>query len=173
LRCFLFGVVVALGMALALAIAPQADAQSLRHPKTGEPAMVLDVPAGWTARYDDLDNLQFSSADRTLNIQLTMMADENLASASLAAIAAYVFKEAELPPYTRTRPASIAGRTGEAFFSRKIYGSGAAVNFMLVLVRLSPTTVASLARVTPDGLTAAREAPIDDAIGKVRLIGVK
>jgi hypothetical protein len=173
LRRFLFACVVALGVALTLGMAPAADAQSLRHPKTGEPAMVLDVPAGWTGRYDDFGNLRFSNVDRTLNIQLNMMVSEGLASISLAALAADMFKKSKLPPYTRTQPGSISGRAGEAFFLKKIYDSGVAVNFMFVLVRLGPSTVASLARVTRDGLTAAQEAPADDAIGNIRLIGVE
>ena len=173
MRCFPFGWLVALGMALFLGIAPAADAQSLRHPKTGEPAMVLDVPVGWTARYDDFGNLRFSNVDRTLNIQLNMMVHEGLASISLAELAANLFRASKLPPYARTQPGSIAGHAGEAFFLKKILDDGVGVNFMFVLVRLRPSAVATVARVTRDGLTAAQGAPADDAIGKIRLIGVE
>ncbi len=171
MRRFLWACVVTLGVVLA--IAPLADAQTMRSPKTGSPAMVLDVPAGWTAKFDDLGNLQYSSADHGLNIQLTMIVDDAVRSTSLAEIATDIFKEGQLPPYTRTQPWSIAGRAGEAFWSKKTYPSGGSVNFMVILVKLGPTAVASIGRVTRDGLTAAQQAPVDAAMSKIRFIGVE
>jgi hypothetical protein len=152
---------------------PAADAQSLRTPKTGAPAMVLNVPSGWTAGYDERGNLQYSSADHALNLQLNMIVDESLRSISLAALAARILKEGNLPPFADTQPGSIAGRTGEAFLSKKTFANGVSVNFMIVLVRLGPSTIASLGRVARDGLTAAQQAPLDEAIRKVRFIGVE
>lgn len=173
MRRFLSGWFAALGMALVLGIAPAADSQSLRHPETGEPAMALDVPVGWMARYDDFGNLRFSNASNTLDIQLNTMVHEELASISLAELVANLFKASKLPPYTRTQPGAIAGRAGEAFFSKKILDNGVGVNFMFVLVRLRPSAIAVVARVTRDGLSAAQEASADDVIGKIRLIGVE
>src|SRR3954468_24410927 len=57
---------------LAFAAASVAEAQTLRIPKSGEPALALAMPTNWTAKYDDLGNLQYSSADRSLNIQLSI-----------------------------------------------------------------------------------------------------
>lgn len=169
----LLGCVVALGMSPALGLAPGAGAQSMRHPKTGEPAMVLDLPAGWTPHYNERGHLEYYSADLTRCINLAMMVDERFASKSLAEVAAATLKEDGLPPYTHTQDGSIADRAGEAFLSTVNYGDQMSVSTLLVLVRLSPSTVASLARVTREGLTAAQEAEIDDAIRRIRFEGVK
>ncbi|MDP1960990.1 MAG: hypothetical protein Q8K93_02190 [Reyranella sp.] len=129
---FLLGCVIALGMSLTLGLTPDAGAQSMRHPKTGEPAMVLDLPAGWTPQYNVRDNvrghLEYYSADLTRCINLAMMVDERFASKSLAEIAAATLKEDGLPPYTHTQDGSIAGRAGEAFLSTVNYGDQRSVN---------------------------------------------
>ncbi len=169
----LLGCVVALGMSLAFGLAPDAGAQSMRHPKTGESAMVLDLPVGWTAQYNVRGHVEYYSADLTRCINFAMMVNERYASKSLVEIAAANLKEDGLPPYTHTQDGSIAGRAGEAFLSTVSYGDQKSVSTLLILVRLSPSTVASLARVTREGLTAAQEAEIDDAIRRIRFAGVK
>lgn len=171
MRRFILGCVAALGMSLAFGLA--ADAQTMRHPKTGEPAMVLDVPAGWTPQYNARGHLEYYSPDITRCINFAMMVDERFASKSLAEIAADTLKEDGLPPYTHTHESSIAGRAGEAFLSTVNYGDHRSVSTLLVLVRLSPSTVASLARVTREGLMAEQEAEIDNAIRRIRFKGVK
>ncbi len=168
----LLGCIIALSMSLAFGLAPNAGAQSMRHPKTGEPAMVLEVPAGWTAEYDKNGNLEYYSADFARCIHLGMMVDDKFATKSLVEIAAASLKDGGLPPYTRKHESSIGGRAGEAFFSKVNYSEHVSVSTLLVLVRLSPSTVASLARVTREGLTAAQEAQIDDAIRRVRFEGI-
>jgi hypothetical protein len=173
MRRFILGCVVSIGMSLAVGLAPDAGAQLMRQPKTGEPAMVLEVPAGWTAEYDKNGNLEYYSADFARCIHLSMMIDEEFASKSLTEIAATALKEGGLPPYTRKHGSSIGGHAGEAFFSKVNYSEHASVSTLLVLVRLSPSTVASLARVTVNGLTAAEEAQIDDAIRRVRFEGLQ
>jgi len=89
----------------------------------------------------------------------------------LADVAADIFKQGQIEPFTRSEPASIAGRSGQAFFAKKSYGGS--VNFMVVLVKIDATHIASSGRVARDGLTAARLAPVNELMRKVRIIGAK
>jgi hypothetical protein len=165
--------VVALVVALAFVSVSDAGAHTLRIPKDGSPALALDLPANWTAKYDDLGNLQFSSADKSLNVQLSMIDDPAVEGATLAEVAADIFKQGEISPYTRSTPGSIAGRKGETFFARKSYGNRGTVVFEVTLVKLDGTHIASVGKVTREGATAAQLAPLDVVVRQVRIVGAK
>ena len=68
----------------------------------------------------------------------------------MADVAADIFKQGQIEPFTR--------------------GS---VNFMVVLVKIDATHIASSGRVARDGLTAAQLAPVNELMRKVRIIGAK
>jgi hypothetical protein len=160
-------------VALAFASAAGAEAQTLRIPKTGEPALALAMPTNWTAKYDDLGNLQYSSVDRSLNIQLSVIDDPAVTMATLAEVAASIFKEGGIPAYTRSAPGSIDGRKGETFFAKKTYGNDGTVVFEVTLVKIDSGHIASMGRVTLDGLTAAQLAPLDGVVRQVRIIDAR
>ena len=169
MRRLVLGLVAVLAFVSALG----AEAQTLRIPKTGEPALALAMPTNWTAKYDDLGNLQYSSADRSLNIQLSVIDDPEVTTATLAEVAASIFKEGGIPAYTRSAPGSIDGRKGETFFTKKTYGSNGTVVFEVTLVKIDSRHIASMGRVTLDGLTAAQLAPLDGIVRQVKIIGAK
>jgi len=160
-------------VALALVSVSAAGAETLRIPEDGEPALALAIPPNWTAKYDDLGNLQYSSADRSLNIQLSVIDDPAVTTATLAEVAASIFKEGGIPAYTRSAPGSIDGRKGETFFTKKTYGNNGTVVFEVTLVKIDSGHIASMGRVTRDGLTAAQLAPLDGVARQVRIIGAK
>ena len=66
----------AAGVALCLSVSPALAGTTLRYP-AGKPAVVVDVPEGWTAEEDkeDAENhkLTFSSKDENLPCQIILM----------------------------------------------------------------------------------------------------
>ena len=169
----MYRLVLGFVVALALVATSGAKAQTLRIPKDGEPALALAMPTNWTAKYDDLGNLQYSSADRSLNIQLSVIDDPAVMTATLAEVAASIFKEGNIPAYARSAPGAIDGRKGETFFTKKTYGDSGTVVFEVTLVKIDSQHIASMGRVTRDGLTAAQLAPLDGVVRQVRIIGAR
>lgn len=158
---------------LALVSAAVAEAQTLRIPKAGEPALALAVPPNWTAKYDDQGNLNYSNVDRSLNIQLAVIDEPAFQATTLSEVAATIFHESGIPAHTRSAPGTIDGHKGETFFTAKTYGSNGTLVFEVTLVKIDRRHVASMGRVTRDGLTTAQLAPLDGIVRQVRIIGAK
>jgi hypothetical protein len=165
--------VLGFAVALAFVFASGAGAETLRIPKNGEPALALAIPPNWAAKYDNMGNLQYSNADRSLNIQLSMIDDPAVAASTLSEYATDIFKKGGLPAYTRSAPGSIDGRKGETFFTKRTYGNNGTVVFEVTLVKVDSRHIACMGRVTRDGLTVEQLAPLDGIVRQVRLIGAR
>ena len=69
--------------ALALSVVGIAEAQVIRHPASGSPAIEVDLPADWTSTIDDSDNLIITSANKTVAYSITV-APESRSTAEIA-----------------------------------------------------------------------------------------
>jgi hypothetical protein len=160
-----------LGVGLVLGSAPS-RAQTVRLPKTGDPAFSVDVPTGWTYDYDQNNNLQFLSGDHSTALQLSMIVDPAVGTTPLSSVATDVFKSAGAEPYSKNEPGTLAGHAGEAFYGNLIINNNL-LHMTLVLAKLDNSHVACLTTITRDGATPEQLATLNALIGLVRLSGTQ
>lgn len=169
-RAFLRMVLVAL---LLLPAALAEAQQSARLPRQGNPAIAVDVPAGWNVRYDDLGNLLITAVERYGGFSISMIEEDAVATRSLPDYAAAFLKEAKYPPFQRAQATTLAGRSGQDFFTVAKNSSGVGLNVRVILVKLDGTHLVSVTRITAVGSTAAQEASMDALLARMRFVGLK
>lgn len=158
--------------AFAMVITVSAQAETLRAPAAGTPALAVDVPTGWVITKAD-DNNAFARGPRsTVILQLSMMPGDDVASLTLAAAAAEVLKSAGAKPYSRTQPGTVAGHAGETFFSEMTNDKGVRIFVVGDFARLDSTHIGMILTLT----VAVDANPQDQAAlaalkANVRLIG--
>lgn len=157
--------VMCIGLALGCVAA---RAATLRLPKTGDPAFTVDVPTGWNYDYDQYDNLQFSAADHSTALQLSMITDASVATTTLEAVAAEIFKSAGSQPYSRTAADSIVGHAGEAFYGVLVV-NGTNLQMKVILVKMDSTHIACLSTLIRPDANEAQVASLNALIGMVQL----
>ncbi len=150
-----------------------AQADSVRVPKTGDPAFAFAVPAGWTIFYDEYGNLRLTALDHSCALQLSMISDASVGKASLPQLAAQIMQAAQAKPFTKKQAAQVAGRNGTEFFSKITNDKGVVIELRVILVRLDASHVASQVAMKGDGITKAERAALDNLIAQVRLTAVK
>jgi hypothetical protein len=155
----------------ALGLAPPAAAEIERLPLSGMPAFVVDVPADWSAKHDDTGDLLLVPNDSSGLVLLTIVELPDGDTGTLPAFAAQTLKAAGAAPCTRTEPASIAGESGEAFYStlpeEGVTMALRLVAVRLVAVRLDATHVAAEVVARNPGLSAPQSRSIDDVVARI------
>jgi hypothetical protein len=168
-----WNVLAAIVVAFVLGLASAVNAEPVRIPKTGVPAFSFDAPAGWQIVYDKYGNLQFSKANYSVQMQLSIMSGPEVnQNQTLGNLAAGVLKSGGFPPSTRRQAGVIAGRTGQTFFTSKVQ-NGVRLLLDITLVRLDAEHVACLARMTRYDAARANQAALDVLVSSVRFIGVQ
>jgi hypothetical protein len=165
---------ILLGVGLLLGIAPS-HAQTLRVPKVGNPALSVNVAAGWTSSYDQYGNLQIYSSDRSVNLQLSMVAAALGGAPTLNTLndaAAGIFKTAGAQPYTRSEPSMLAGQLGMAYYGT-LNSNNVVFNLKVVLAEVDSSHLACLTTITRQNATLAELASLDALVGTVQLSGAK
>ena len=164
----------ALGLLLALAWMPAVatEAQTLRVPAEGVPALTVDVPAGWAVNPAGPNGAFLVGPGQRTILLLTMLVESEVADATLAEIAAKALKATNAEPYSAREPGQVAGRPGEAFASRVSNDKGMQAKVVLTLARLSPVRVAAVLATTVEGATAEQIAGLEALVRQVRLAGV-
>jgi len=159
-----------LGVGLLLGSAPS-HAQTLRIPKVGDPALSVNMPAGWSSNYDQYGNLQFSSSDRSVNLQLSILTG-SLAGApildTLNATAASIFKASGAQPYSKSEPGALAGQLGVTYYST-LTTDNVTLNMKVVLAELDSSHVACMTIITRQEAALAQLLALNKLIGVVQL----
>jgi hypothetical protein len=163
---------LAVCVALALSLAfTEARAAVYRVPSTGDPAFVVDAPAGWTGAFDRYGNLQFVAPDRSGVVQFTMFGpDPGVATAPLDEIAAESFKAAGAPPYSRSEPGSIVGRPGTTYVGilpEKDFN----LDMRVTIVKLGSTHVAAITTLKSPTIRPYQVAAMNALLARVTLTG--
>jgi hypothetical protein len=143
-------------------------AQTVRLPKAGDPAFSMDVPTGWTYSYDANDNLQLMATDRSAVLQLSMIADERVATTTLETVAASIFQSAGAAPYTREEPGKVVGHAGEAFYGT-LTEPQVVLQMKLILAKLDNTHIAAISSLIRPDATPQQIAALNALIGLVQL----
>jgi hypothetical protein len=163
----LLGLSILLGVGLAAGSVPS-HAQTVRLPKTGDPAFLMDVPTGWTYSYDTSGNLQFMPSDHSAVLLLSMIADERVATTTLEAVAANIFQTAGAAPYTREEPGTVVGHTGEAFYGT-LTEPQVVLQLKVILANLDSTHIAAISTLIRPDATPQQIAALNALIGLVQL----
>jgi hypothetical protein len=157
---------LAFALLFTLSFAADAQADNYRVPQQGVPAIVVEVPAGWTGNYDQYGNLQFAATDHSFGVQFSMISGDEMASATPEAVAAAVFQAAGAPPYLRSEAASVAGYTGTAFIGI-LPVSGVNLDIRVVLAKVDSTHYLAVSTVTHHEITADQAAAMAELIAHV------
>ena len=136
--------------AAALLAAGSAHAESVRFPETGDPAFVIQTPDGWTHKPDGDGNMLLIAGDKTASYALTI----GSYSGTLDALAAGAMKVAGANPPQQMGPTQISGFRGYMYDSDMTNAGGVHINVHLVVVKLDTAHMASITRLTIDGITA-------------------
>jgi hypothetical protein len=124
--------------ALALAFcAMAASARVLRHPETGDPALEVEIPDGWTTTKQGSTRLTLDSADKTVMLGLNVFPS----SEPLETLAQSVFVDMKLNPIPDSRPASIAGHAGISYNLTATNSGKSRIYITLILVHIDATHV--------------------------------
>jgi hypothetical protein len=153
---------------LGLSAAVEAHAGAFRLPKEGAPAFVVDAAETWSATYDQYGNLQFLAADRSSDVQFSILSDPTLDTTPVSDIAAGIFQAAGAPPYTRSEQGWIAGRQGRAFIG-VLTVNGLALDMRVVLVKLDASHYACLSTLRRQTITADQTEALNTLIAHARI----
>lgn len=169
---------VRLPLFLALALAavlfsPASRADSVRIPKTGDPAFAFNTPSGWEIVYDEFGNVRMTAADHTCALLVTIISDDAPDKTPMNEVAANVIKAAGAPPYSSTEDAVIAGISGKAYLTSIKKPDGMVLGLKVVLAKLDPLHYASQASLTTPNMTTAQVAALDALIQRLQLTGTK
>lgn len=88
-------------------------------------------------------------------------------------MASNMLKSAHFPPYSRTEPATMAGRPAQAFFGSATNSGGAKLTYKIVWMKLDATHAAVMARMAAVGASAEETNALDALAGRVRVVGVR
>lgn len=156
-------VLLPLLLVFAVMTAASAGAETLRVPQTGTASFTLDVPAGWTASYDDHGTLQLLANDNSAQVQLSII---TVNAGMTAAELALAIKPPEVTtPYGRPVAAKIGGLTGQEF----TLTVGEGVEMSLVLVQLNDTTFAAQTALRRTASSPAQLAALKALLGLIKL----
>src|ERR1700722_20022636 len=111
-------IAIASTLAISLAAAAPAWADSVRLPKDGAPAMVVDPPAGWTTVYDSGGNLEVYVPDHSASVTFSMISDAATAGTDPAELAATVMHSMGVKTISNALPGAIGGVQGETFVGK-------------------------------------------------------
>ena len=166
MRRLLFAVLVAV---FALVAAPAGLADTVRIPKTGAPALVIDAPTGWSVSYDDLGNLQLLANDKSAVIQLSMISGEE-SSLESDVMAARILEAAKSAPYASKQPASAAGIAGMSYLSTMPINN-ISLSVKVMVLRIDAAHVGSLAILTQPNIKPEQSALVQATLSLVRVEG--
>lgn len=160
-----------LGLALGwlLIVAPAAGAEDLRLPKTGTPAVVVDVPEHWTSRYDDLGNLQITAEDKTCALQISIVTMPEPDKPALPVIAAGIVTGSGAAPYSRTEPTMVGGVATDAYVSVMSLSGGLVLDERVIVIKLDAIHYAVAATVGRQDLTPLQAANLNALVSRIRL----
>lgn len=145
------------------------QAQTYRLPISGNPALVVNVPTGWSAHLNQFGNLAIRSGNNNCAIQLAMVSDPRVETTSTSEIAANFFKYAGALPYTRTEPGMIGNFPGEAFVGSLTNDKGIVLQMRVVIVRLDKSHYASLGTLIWPSITPRQQADLSKLCGRITI----
>ena len=155
-------------LTLLAGLALPAMAEPVRMPRGGVPAYAFDAPSGWEVHYDG-DRLQFIHPSNNLIVQLGMIDFEDADAIPLVALAAALAESSAFPAPTQKRTGAIAGRAGESFRSTGTM-SGIELEFVVTLVHVDKTHIASVIRTARPDTTEAQYAAFDALDARIRIV---
>jgi hypothetical protein len=133
-----------------LLFAGAAAAETVRFPETGDPAFVIQTPDGWTHMPDGNGNMLLVAGDKSASYALTI----GTYSGTLDDLAADSMKVAGANPPQQMGPTAISGFRGNMYDSDMSNDKGTHINVHLVIVKLDASRMASITRLTIDGISA-------------------
>lgn len=160
-----------LALGVALISGPVAYAETYRVPQTSNPAWVIDVPAGWSASYDDNGNLLVIADDHSAGLQLSILSDPSVNTTPLSELAAEIISSADASPYTSTAPGSLDGIPGETFIGVMPIQGGGTETMRLTMVKLDATHSAVQVELTRPDITKAQRAALYALAASTTIVG--
>ena len=150
-----------------------AQADSLRFPKTGSPAFLIDVHGGWSAHEDQFNGIQIFPGDRSTMIYLSLVRDAKYKDRPLMELALAIGKESNITSFPRQEAIVLSGRSGTAFFGEMKTANGTELDVKMVIVPLEPDLWATETLLTARSANAAQKSALGAAEHDVTLTGLK
>jgi hypothetical protein len=149
---------------------PAASQTPMRFPADGPHAFLITVPPDWTSNEDRKHNgMQMFPKGRWGGIFLSIATDARLAGRPLLELALSISKAANIKHSGKEEPAAISGRPGTAYYGVLTNASGLELDSRIVIVPLTPDTVATLTTLAPRSMTPAQQQSLDQAVGGIAL----
>ncbi len=152
--------------AVAFALLP-AWAEVVRFPETGAPAFVVTTPDGWTHAPDGNGNMLLVAGNKTASYALTI----DTYAGTLDDLAAGAMKAAGANPPQQMGPAAISGFRGYMYDSDMSNDHGTHINIHLVVLKLDASHMASITRLTIDGIGGEDYAAAQSVLENTSLVG--
>jgi len=137
-----------LALAAILFAGAAANAETVRFPETGAPAIVVTTPADWTHQPDGDGNMLLISGNKSASYALTVGPYDG----TLDDLASGAMKSAGANPPQIMGPTAISGLRGYMYDTDMVNPSGVHVNVHMVAVKIDPGHMASITLLTVDGI---------------------
>ncbi len=149
-----FALVFLASLFLSVAGAQAVDAQTrtVRHPATGSPAIMVDMPSDWTDSIDTSDNLIIASANRQVAFSITVATEAK----SAEAVASEALQLAGAQGITPQGAGAITPYAG-SFFTGTLSMSGQALKLRCVVVKPDADHFVAVTLVTNPAATAVAQ----------------
>ncbi len=143
-----------------------ARAEVVRFPETGAPAFFIATPDGWTHQPDGDGNMLLVAGNKTASYALTI----SDYSGTLDDLAAGAMKTAGANPPQQMGPIAISGFRGYMYDSDMSNDQGTRINVHLVVLKLDASHMASITRLTIDGIGGEDYAAAQSVLENTSLI---
>ena len=137
-----------LTVAVVLFASAAANAETVRFPETGAPAVAVTTPDGWTHQPDGDGNMLLISDNKTASYAITVSAYDG----TLDELANGAMKSAGANPPQIMGPTAISGFRGYMYDTDMVNPSGVHVNVHMVAVKIDAGHIASITLLTVDGI---------------------
>ncbi|WP_374526761.1 hypothetical protein [Novosphingobium sp.] len=155
-------------VALASAVAP-AQAETFRNPKVGVPAFNVELLPGWSANYDDSDNLLLINGDKQVAMTFSVVDNDPKNPFTSVDLAQALFQVLGSPPYDRTETGMVDGQRADIYIGSFTRDDGLELELRVVVIKLGPKyAVASI--ITPTGADGSYVKQGHDQLAKARII---
>lgn len=145
--------------------------ETIRVPRTDNPAIHLVLRPGWKAEMGQAGSARIRSSDGEYALILAVLPESEVQDASASELAAEYFKGAHDHPYSATEPITLDGKSGTIFISRENGIPAAQCDTRLALVQLDRTHYALVSVVEPSELHHSGNVDIEAMLAGIQFQG--
>jgi hypothetical protein len=153
--------------ALCVLLANEATAREVRHPVSGEPAIVLQVPDDWTDKPDSDGNQIVVSADHSTSFVLS----QGTSKGSLDDFAKALLHMANAAPTMNVETTSISGQAGFILESTMKAPQGTPLQLQMAIVRVGEKGYLMCTRMERQSNVPEQRQLADTVMKSVKIVG--